>query len=286
MQNLKKLERKTLEELSINANWKSFLAFRERKLHGLQTGISSLDKVLLGLSGISVIQGAPGSNKSTLALQIATHNAGLGHPSLIIDRENGRERFRTRMLCQANRISQTQVLTAKQESLNAWVEKVYDYPIYVETEPIGEYDAINALLQELWETHKKPMLLVVDSVQALPLIEADERLSIQAWMQLFDQAKLDYEGRLNIIVTSEKSRGMGGENYDRAKLGAGKGANSIDYKAEQVLDLRQNTENGNLICEIVKNRDGLSGVSVELQKLLANPSNPQSFCFKLGDLNG
>lgn len=272
---------RALSEIRISRDWDSFLAFRERKLSGIQTGIKSLDRNLLGLSGIVIIQGAPGTNKSTLALQISQYQAGIGNPSLIIDRENGRERFRMRLLCMSNSVSQTDVLTCSQERLRELITPVIEYPIYVCTDAVTEYEEINTALKHLWERHKKPMLLVVDSLQALPLIAEDERLSIQKWLGLFDQCKLDWEGKLTIIITSEKSRGS--DNYDRASLQSAKGSGASEYKAEMVFDLRRNKENGNVILEVIKNRDGLSGVAFELRPGLSDMNNKQSFTFRMED---
>jgi replicative DNA helicase len=273
---------RNLEALKIDQDWPAFLKFRDRRLVGVQTGINALDKSILGLSGIVVIQGAPGCNKSTLALQVAQYQATLGNPSLIIDRENGRERFRMRLLCMANRVSTTDVLTSPIEVLRKWVAAVTHYPIYVETEPVKTYEEIKDALEQLWNRHgERPMLLVVDSLQALPPIGPDERTSIQTWLGHFDQLKLTYEGKLTIIVTSEKTRGQAGANYDVAILGAGKGSGAVEYKAEIVLDLRRDQATGGIICEVLKHRDGQSGVAIPLVPVLADLSNPQSFCFRL-----
>jgi replicative DNA helicase len=277
---------RSLNELTIDKDWDAFLSFRDRKLQGVQTGVASIDRVLHGLSGVVVIQGAPGCNKSTLALQVAQHQAEQGNPSLIIDRENGRERFRLRLLCMSNRVSTVDALTCTKDTLRKYVTKIQNYPLYVCTDPIESADEISKSLAALWEKHQKPMLLVVDSLQAMPLIAADERLSIQEWMKQLDQLKLDWEGRLTIIVTSEKARGEGGRNYSEAKLSSGKGAGGIEYKAEMVLDMRRANEGSEIIVEIVKNRDGCAGVAVRLQPVLANPSNPSSFTFKLEEAKG
>lgn len=270
-----------LEKLKLSYDWSTFLLWRERKLEGIQTGIAALDKALLGLSGVTVIQGAPGCNKSTLALQVVQHNATKGNPCMIIDRENGRERIRSRLLSQANRTSQTKILTSTEEALGELVWKVDEYPIYIFTDAFKSYEIFNELLSEMWEVHKQPMLLVVDSLQSLPLITGDERTSIQTWLSFFDQAKLDWEGRLTIIITSEKSLGEGGTNYDKASLAAGKGSGAIGYKAELTLDLRRDKTTGDIICELVKNRDGHSHFSIRLSPVLEDPNNPASFCFRL-----
>lgn len=272
-----------LKDLAISNDWRSFLEFRNRRLNGLQTGLLKLDKVLLGLSGITLIQGAPGSNKSTLALQIAAHNSATGTPVLIVDRENGLERFRMRLLCQTNRVSSVDVLTAGEEQLGAWVSTVYDFPLFVSTDA-PSIDEIEQLLQQLWEQFQRPMLLVIDSLQALPMVEENERLSIQTWLNHLDQLKLDWEGKLTMLVTSEKSRGNQGDNYLNASLSSAKGAGAIEYKAEIVLDLRRVKDSNDLVCEIVKSRDGLANLAVDLRPVLADQRNPQSFCFKLEEV--
>jgi KaiC/GvpD/RAD55 family RecA-like ATPase len=274
---------KTLDELHIDRNWDSFLSFIQRRLQGVQTGNPSVDRVLLGLGGITILQGAPGCNKSTWALQIAHHNAKLGHPALIIDRENGRERFRMRLMCQANRISENDLKAAagNRPLLRQYAAKVRTLPIYPCTDPITEPEKIGERIKELWEKYQKPMTLVVDSLQSLPIIDQDERLSIQSWLKHFDQLKLDWEGKLTTLITSEKKRGD--NEYDRASLSAGKGAGGIEYKAEMVLDMRRDKETGNIIVEVVKNRDGISNIAMVLSLVMANPANKSSFSFLLED---
>ncbi len=270
---------RNLNEYSLHTAWESFLSYRERKLRGVPTGIECIDRAVLGLGGITIIQGAPGAMKSSLALQIAHHNAAMGHPALIIDRENGRERFRMRLLCQANTISATQVMTCSENELRGYVQNVMELPIYACTDPVENFEEIQATIAEMWRVHERPMLLVVDSLQSLPIIAEDERLSIQKWLGYFDQAKLDWEGKLTTIITSEKKRGD--NEYGKASLSAGKGSGNIEYKAELVLDLRRDEQSGNIIAEVVKNRDGSSNISFVLEPWLANLSNKASFCFKL-----
>jgi replicative DNA helicase len=282
----KRQEENTVEDrlngIRLNTDWDSFLTYRERKLVGIQTGILPLDRILLGLSGIVVIQGSPGVNKSVLAAQIGGYQASLGNPVLFIDRENGRNRFRMRLLCQANRVSQIDVLTCSKDRLRELVRTVNKWPVFVETEPVDGYTEIKEMLERLGEQFPgRPILLIIDSLQAMPALNAEERLSLQLWLKQLDQAKLDFEGRLTIVATSEKRRGENGLEYERASLSAGKGAGAVEYKAEMVLDLRRNRENGNIICEVVKNRDGQSGVFTELRPVLSNPTDPSSFTFRL-----
>lgn len=271
---------KALSDIKLSKGWDSFLSFRERRLQGVQTGIRELDRLVLGLSGSTVIQGAPGCMKSTLALQVAHHQASLGNPVLIIDRENGLERFRMRLISQANGVSTADLLTCQKETLKTYIKAVYNLPIYICTENTTPPD-LDKALAEMWELHKKPMLLVVDSLQAMPFIANDERMSIQSWMQALDDLKLKWQGNLVALVTSEKSRGAGGDHYDKASLSSGKGSGNIEYKAEIVLDLRRSKSGEEIVCEVLKNRDGVRNVSIGLVPMLSDPSNAQSFCFKL-----
>lgn len=266
-----------LQSLSINTDWEAFLAFRKRRLHGLQTGLPALDKVLLGMSGVTLIQGAPGSCKSSLAMQIGLHNAEKGTPVLIIDRENGRDRFRSRLVCCKNGVSSVDVLTAPEEQLGEWILPLVELPMFHTPSPMRPED-IRALVNETLEQFNRPMLLVVDSLQSMPALTDNERMSLQQWLQELDQMKLDYEGRLTVLVTSEKSRGA--DNYEKAAMQASKGAGAIEYKSEIILDMRQ-SKDGGLVLEVLKNRDGLANVAIDLEKVLADKSNPGSFSFRL-----
>ena len=278
-----------LKQLSINRNWQSFLNFRNRKLQGVQTGIPVIDRTLLGLGGITTIQGAPGVNKSTLALQIVHHNLKLGNPALVLDRENGLNRFRARLICQAERIAMADLLTCSKEQLRGHVQQITDYPLYVACNPIRDRDHVKELLQEIQAAHPgKPMLLMVDSIQKMPLPKGagDKKILVYSWMEAFDQLKLDFEGKLTTLIVSEKKRG----SYETAALDGGKESGSLEYTGELVLDLRASRSGSEIICEVVKNRDGESGIAVDLKKVFANPANPQSFCYllegNLGVLDG
>lgn len=68
----------------------------------LQTGISSLDQILNGgLSpGLIILGGTPGVGKSTLALQIAAHVAGSGHPVLYFSLEMQAVQILAKLICQ------------------------------------------------------------------------------------------------------------------------------------------------------------------------------------------
>lgn len=150
-------------------------------------------------------------------------------------------------------------------------------PIYVLTEPPTEPQALLGYLRALYKQYKKPVLLVVDSLQAMPKIKDDERLNIQFWMEFLDQVKLSAEGKVYILMTSEKRRGA----YDEASMDGGKGSNAIEYKSEILLDLRKDIRTGHILLKCKKFRDGLADFQIEFKKKLADESDDQSFCFKL-----
>jgi KaiC/GvpD/RAD55 family RecA-like ATPase len=242
------------------------------------SGVESLDRAMLGLPPLMVIQGGPGSCKSALALQIAGNVASAGCPAFIFDFENGRERLRTRLMCQKNLCTWVDVMTAAESEEARWAEKVRHLPIFTSPEPPGDRDELLANLKGLAKQYGKPVLLVVDSLQALPKIpgDAEGRTSIEYWMQYFDALKLRGEGWLYIILVSEKKRGA----YDEARMDGGKGSNQIEYKAEVLLDMRT-AEGGNVIVQCQKFRDGRKDFRIDFEKVLANPADPSSFTYEL-----
>lgn len=269
------------EKYKLGTNWQSFYNFLSKKLQGLQTGVDALDRSLLGLQGITVIQGEPAACKSTLALQIAHQAAKNGHPVLMLDMENGLQRLRMRLTCQSAGISQADLMCASKDDVTRYTAPVQALPLYVLTTPPKEPAHILEVIKALYKAHKKPVLLLADSLQSLPKLVNDERLSIQLWMEFLDWLKIKAEGKLYILLTSEKKRGA----YGEASKDAGKGSGSIEYKAEIVLDLRVDNMTGNIILECKKFRDGLANFRIEFKKRLANNSNPRSFTFILDEVD-
>jgi predicted ATP-dependent serine protease len=260
-----------------DADWKSYNAYRKKTLKGFQTGIPELDSNVLGLTGIVGIQGSPGSCKSTLAMQIASFNASRGTPVLFIDRENGKHRFKDRLISQLFKIPPKTVKEASDLDAREFYDRLTSLDLYVDTEPCSSSD-IRSYLEEMYAEYEKPMLLVVDSLQSLPKTEQDERMSLQKWLEDLDQLKLDYVDKLTIIMTSEKSRGK----YKEGTNDGGKGTGSIEYKCELLFDIRLDESSGLLFLDLVKNRDGATFQNHALEKIMAS-DDPNSFTFTLED---
>lgn len=270
---------KSISEIHISQEkeWQEYNEYRQKKVRGLRTGIPELDKLILGLTGIVGIQGEPGACKSTLALQIARHNAESGTPVLIVDRENGKHRFKDRLIAQIFRITLKMVQEAPLEAARSWYQHITSLGLYVETAPC-EIDQLRVYLRELWDKHEKPMLLVMDSLQALPRGDLEERLGLQKWLEDLDQLKLDFQDQLTIILTSEKTKG----SFGTPSKDGGKGTASIGYKCEQLLDLREDKASGLIFVDLVKNRDGAKFQNFCLELVMLT-KDPNSFIFELRD---
>lgn len=263
--------------LSQEEDWNAFNDFRKKRSNGFKTGITEFDAQIRGLTGVVGIQGSPGSCKSTLALQLASYNAENGIPVLFIDRENGRHRLKSRLISQVFGVSSDEVEKASEEQVVEWFHELAKLDLYAETQPVGIQE-IRYYVSQLWEVYQKPIVVVVDSLQAMPPIDGmDERMSLQFWMSAFDQLKLDYEGKLMILVTIEKVKGQ----YDEANLQASKGTNSIGYKCELVFDIRRSREPGLFLVSLVKARDGAVFDNTLLRQVLGNPQDPFSFLYRL-----
>ncbi len=273
---------KPLSETILDKSWTGFLSYLERRLKGVATGIPELDDYLLGLGAVALFQGETGSNKSTLALQIMHHQLSKGAAGIILDCENGRSRICMRLLCQANRISETDIKIARtnMEALKRYRKPLVGLPLHVYTEPPKDLEAIGAVVDEAMLAYEgRHVVLLVDSVQAMPRLSDEGNVSIEMYMGFFDQLKLRHEGRLTILVVSEINRAAYGQEQG---VGAGKGSNSLEYKSETVFDLRENKAVPNTInLKVAKHRDGAKGAVFQMRKVFSEPENHTSFTFML-----
>jgi replicative DNA helicase len=270
---------KSLSELRLGSDWSSFSKFRRKSISGILTRLPQLDKKLGGIKGLVVIQGEPGACKSTFCLQISLEALREGHPVFMLDCENGANRLRMRLVSQINRIAQHQVMSGSEEEEENWRAQIETLPLYVENSlKVSDSDeakqVIVGYLKELYQQYQKPVLLVADSLQALPKLQEDPRLNIEEWIKFFDSIKVAADGIVYIIATSEKRRGT----YNEAFKDGGKGSGTIEYKAESVLDLRKDGETNGVILQCTKNRDGDDNWMLKLDKA---ESAKGGFCFLL-----
>lgn len=269
---------KDLKDVKITKNWNSFVKYKNRKIRGILSGIPVIDKYILGLTGLVCIQGSTKSNKSTLALQICHTNLRIGNPVLILDAENGEGRLRSRLLCQANNVTEVDLMAADKDTLLRYREPLMDYPLYIYTEPIMDQEVLAGRIQEAMDLHPdKPLIMLIDSIQAMYPLGEDQRVSLEKWVYFFDRLKVQYDGRLTIIVVSELNR----SSYETAKVGGAKGSNSIEYKAECLLDCRADRDSSDIWVEVLANRDGEKGARFRLEKVMKDPKNNRSFTFML-----
>jgi KaiC/GvpD/RAD55 family RecA-like ATPase len=278
---------KPLADTVLDKGWGSFLNYLERRLKGVATGIPELDDYLLGLGAVVLFQGETGSNKSTLALQILHHQLSLGAAAIMLDCENGQNRIRMRLMCQANRISETDIKVARtsMETLKRYRKPLVGLPLHVYTEPPSGLEEIGVMVDQAMEAYQgRHVVLLVDSVQAMPRLADEGNVSIEMYMGFFDQLKLRHEGRLTILVVSEINRAAYGQEQG---LGAGKGSNSLEFKAETVFDMREDkAQPGVIKLKVAKHRDGQKGATFFLKKVMAEESNQTSFVFLLEVADG
>lgn len=252
----------------------SLLKENRRKVLKTESGVLKLDKHL-GLRGMVGIVGEPKTFKSTFALQVAAHNLRLGNPVYWVDRENGKARINDALM--VSHYDKPFKSLYEQSNFNILQEKLVEFPFYYTNEN-ATFEDLKADVDELYRIHpKQNALVVIDSLQSLRTNFQDIRLSIDEWLLNLDDLKLKYEGRITIFLICEKRRGT----YGEANIDSAKESGRIEYKLEQQLDFRYDQESGDTILECTLNRFGPRGFKVQLQPVLDNPNDPESFLFKL-----
>lgn len=265
-----------MHENHIAHNWESFEAYRKKDNKGLATGFSQIDRKIVGLAGLVTVMGEPKCCKSTFVMSIALHSAQLGIPVIYIDRENGIQRTRTRMLCYLSNLS----IGAIKGSMYENEQKYYDQaqsiltklPIYYFAE-MPTLDKLDELVSAMGKKYNKRILLLIDSLQSIISDFKDRRSSVDYWVFAFNDLKNKYGEWLTTILVSEKNR----PSYGMSSKSGAKESGGIEYKAEQVFDLYLDNKSMNIMVNCVFNRDGDTGLVTELIK-------PQPYTYKLKEI--
>lgn len=268
-----------LAKLKLDRFRSRFFAKLDSKPSPIELGIRTLDNKLNGLAPFVVIMGEPKCCKSTVLTQIAAGHLAKDWPLLWFDRENGHRRTIRRLMCSISGKAWDRLSTYSPSKLNQMYDWICNKDIFLSHDPVTPEQFYETAVAFVKFFPDKPCLIFLDSIQALRKDYADRRAGIDKWLDCIEDLKMEYEDRLVIVCTSEKNRSAYGETYK----GGSKESGSIEYKAEQLLDLAA-MDNGMIRVTILENRDGPDGVregQVYLEKVLEDGTNPRSFIYRL-----
>jgi len=169
-----------------------------------------LTRALNGLREIVVIVAEPKVGKTTLVLQIASNVADTGAAVIYFDFENGPVSLLIREFCRKHRVAYWDLFNKGEpwgpilEKLNAFYEArknmafIADRKITIETirSQVNELRAISG---------QDKALVVIDSLQKLPMKLEERRAGVDFWLRGFEELK-SQDPNLAIILISELSR--------------------------------------------------------------------------------
>lgn len=260
-----------------------FLAYTERKSYGLATGLPTLDSQILGLQGIVSIVGEPKTCKSTLALQIALHNAQRGIPVFFIDRENGWRHMEQRIISHTSGTAWGEFCRWSKDAKIQALTKLYQLPFELCTENFDQNMLEEALVSVAAENPKAPhILLVLDSLHKLPMSLENMRMSIDGWLLFLDQLKLRFNRKLVILMTCEKNR----FTYGKSDKASAKESGRIEYTVEQQFDMYRHPETQEIVMQCMYNRHGVLGDPISLTQVIKGGNKKTGFTFEMREVDG
>lgn len=267
------LARDLIDELA-EENALAAEARKTGKLRGAITGLKQLDQTLGGFlsPGVHILQSAPGTGKSALALQIA---ASCGFPSLFVSAEMPILELFRRLIARATKthlgklksgeLSNSEIISLAQGAVEKSPNLAFldASTCFVNAESL--LDKTELLLKK---TNSKQALLVLDSLQywSKGLDAGSEYEQVSQGIKALSMVSAGLS--LPIIAISHRSRVGNREGG----LHAAKGSGDIEYAAESVIDLTREKDtkpdaSGNVptTLAIHKNRHGEVGKIIPLE---------------------
>jgi KaiC/GvpD/RAD55 family RecA-like ATPase len=196
---------------------------------------------------LNILGAAPKSGKSTWAQIIAERHAEAGGFVYYLDLENGRRHFMRRMLCRHAHLGGSQVAAALRaqhrgvfqsrdqvecwNNAKIWVRESLAPRLFVEFTPPKDFAARVAAVRQ--KAGDRPLLLVLDSLQKLPMNLEDRRAGVDAWIRLLERLRHEHEAA--VLLISEIKRDQKGQY--RAHEAAFKESGGIEYAADLAMTL-------------------------------------------------
>lgn len=247
----------------------------EKKLRGVTTGFTDLDKKLSGLqrSDLVVLAARPSLGKTTLALDIARNAAVLGEvPVGVFSIEMSRDQVLDRLLAAEAEVDLWRLRTGNlsDEDLlkikNA-MDDLSRTPIFIDDAASPSVMQIRAMSRRLQAEHKNLGLLVIDYLQ---LIRGADRAEsrVQEVSEISRSLKaLAKELNIPVLAISQLSRAVEMRQDAVPKLSDLRESGSIEQDSDVVLfiyredKVKKNSDKKNIAeIHIAKHRNGPTGV--------------------------
>lgn len=221
-----------------------------------------LTRYMRGVRGMIGIGAPPKVGKSTLTVQIASEVARQGFPVLYYDFENGYNRLVLKLLARSTRIHPDLIqlgseehgdrIDAGKQTLKQWTRT-----LYVENDRKLAEDTISSQVEHVKAlTGHDRVLIVVDSVQKLPMNLTSRREGIDNWIRFLEGLR-DRENAALILI-SELAR----SGYEQCGISSWKESGDLEYSFDHMIQLKR------------KNPDDPKGVELSLNMIASRELEP------------
>ena len=250
------------------------------KIFGLETGIKKLDYRLNGLKPgrVWVIAGRPAMGKTTLAMNVAEHNAViLRKPMLVISLEMMREEIVQRCIASIGGIDQEKIERGQisgddWSKLSAACSRLKDAPLFIEDCQVSTLDQIQFKVRSYKKKHPDLAGVVIDYLQ---LIRCDKNSKTESVTHISETLKTMAKNfKLPFIVLSQLNRKCEERSNKRPTLSDLRDSGAIEQDADIITFLyRDEVYNPDTmdkgICELItaKFRGGKIGVDFVQEQL-------------------
>jgi replicative DNA helicase len=206
-------------------------------------------------------------------LQIISNIVLEGGYAYLIDQENGLDRVLKRLMCASASVNPDD-LDRKFVPTEPWkraetlvLEGAYSKRLFIERERFFDLNLVENRVRELMTLAEgRPSIVIIDSLQKLPMNLSDRRASIDGWMRGLENIRSKYKSV--IFIASELKRPVQGQTYKPSEISL-KESGDIEYSADLVLTLDRNeNKTDDYVTEkapdpatlrILYNRDGQTG---------------------------
>jgi len=234
----KQEETEPIENFSISSSVDALESLIKNQDRGEYWGLNitcfpQLTRALNGLREIVVLSADPKVGKSTFVLQIASDVAGQEVGVIYYDFENGRINLMAREMCRKFKIAYADLFNNKDSHVTGSLLRLRDnYKNFMIITDRGlNIDKIRSHIFQLRKhTGKESVLIVIDSLQKLPMKDLkDRRSAIDRWLRDIEELKAE-DPYLTVLMVSELSR----EGKKPKESG------DIEYTGHFILKLKAN----------------------------------------------